>query len=195
MTHRVRKADHKVPLEDFLYRHSPLKKGAVIKNEDKPLSKVDKIMNRIYLGNYQAAKDKQFFKDKNIKAVLNCTQDIPNHFANNRNIEYMRIPVEDSLKERDFELMYKFLPAAVEFIHKHADIQKENVFIHCYAGRQRSISCLAGYLISKHKMTPHEACLFALKKRPEAFHFGASLNFSKSLRKYYKDLKNHNLAA
>jgi protein-tyrosine phosphatase len=107
----------------------------------------------------------------------------------------MRIPVEDSLKERDFELMHKFLPAAVEFIHKHADIQKENVFIHCYAGRQRSISCLAGYLMCKHKMTPHQACLYALKRRPEAFHHGLSLNFSKSLSKYYKDLKNHNLTA
>jgi hypothetical protein len=83
MTGRVRKSDHKLPLEDFIYKHSPIKKGVVIKDEDKPLSKVDKIMNRIYLGNYQAAKDKDFFNKKNIKAVLNCTKDIPNHFAHN----------------------------------------------------------------------------------------------------------------
>ena len=194
MTGRVRKSDHKLPLEDFIYKHSPIKKGVVIKNEDKPLSKVDKIMNRIYLGNYQAAKDRDFFNKKNIKAVLNCTKDIPNHFANNRDIEYMRIPVEDSLKERDFELMHKFLPAAVEFIHKHADIQKENILTHCWGGRQRSCISIAAYLTAYHNMTPHQACLYVLQKRPEAFHHGLSLNFTTSLRNFYKDLKSTNRA-
>lgn len=189
---RKRKETH-LPLAEFIYKHSPIKKGLVIKNEDKPLTKCEKIMNKIYLGNYQAAKDRDFFKDKKIKAVLNCTKDIPNHFAHNKDIEYMRIPVEDSLKEKDFDLMYEYFPVIVEFIHKHTVVQGDNTLIHCWAGRQRSAISVAAYLISKHKMTPHDACKYIMVKRKEAFHFGQSLNFDQALNKYYKKIQKNKL--
>jgi hypothetical protein len=89
-------------LAEFIRKLSPLKTGLQIKDEDAPLAKYNKITDRIYLGNIQAAQDKNFFKEKNIKAVLNCTNDIPNYFQNS-NIEYMRIPVDDSLKQKDFD--------------------------------------------------------------------------------------------
>jgi protein-tyrosine phosphatase len=188
---RVRKADHKLPLSEYLRKHSPVKKGVVIKDEDKPLAKYNNITENIFLGNYQAAKDKQFFKDKKIKAVLNCTKstDIPNHFTHMKDIEYMRIPVDDSLKEKDFELMYEYMPSIVEFIHKHANIAKNNILIHCWAGRQRSAIAVAAYLVAKRNMTPHQACKYVLDKRPEAFHHGLSLNFDQALKKYYKNKK------
>jgi len=182
---RKRKSNPKVALSDYIYKHSPLKRGLVVKNQDKPLTKYNKIMNRIYLGNYQAAKDKDFFKEHKITAVLNCSKDIPNYFHNNKDIEYMRIPVDDSLRQKDFDLMLEFMPSAAEFIHKHSNVQKGNVFIHCYAGRQRSICALVGFLMLKYKMTPEKACKLALSKRPEAFHFGESLNFEQSINKYY----------
>lgn len=186
---RTRRTTHRLSLADYIRRHSPIKAGLRIPDEDKPLTSYNKVANRLYLGNFQAAKDKQFFKDKNIKAVLNCTMDIPNHFANNKEIEYMRIPVEDSLKEKDFEKMYQYMPVIVEFINKHLNLQKNNIFIHCWAGRQRSCISIAAYLVAKHGMTPHEACKLILDKRPEAFHFGKSLNFDGSLNKFYKDIK------
>jgi hypothetical protein len=37
--------------------------------------------------------------------------------------------------------------------------------------------------------TPKQACKLILEKRPEAFHFGMSLNFEKSLERYYQDLQ------
>jgi protein-tyrosine phosphatase len=101
----------------------------------------------------------------------------------------MRIPVEDSLKEHDYELMYRFLPGIVEFIYKHAVLQKQNILVHCWAGRQRSSISVAAYLVAKQGMTPHEACKHVLSKRKESFHFGHSLNFDSSLNKYYKDLQ------
>ena len=185
---RVRKTEHKLTLADFIRRHSPIKAGMRIDDEDKPVTKYDKIMSHIYLGNFQAAKDRDFFKDKKIKAVLNCTRDIPNHFAHNKEIEYMRIPVEDSLKEKDYQLMYQYLPCIVEFIHKHAYIQKHNILVHCWAGRQRSAISVAGYLVAKHGMTPHQACKLVLDKRIESFHFGKSLNFNTSLTKFSRDI-------
>lgn len=187
---RTKKSDHKMSLSDFMRKHSPVKNGVVIKDEDKPLAKYNKICDHVYLGNYQAAKDKQFFKDKKIKAVLNCTKsvDVPNHFAHIKDIEYMRIPVDDSLKEKDFDLMYQYLPCIVEFIHKHADIAKQNILIQCYAGKQRSAISVAAYLVAKRNMTPNEACKFVMDKRPEAFHHGLSVNFDQTLKKYSKTL-------
>jgi len=38
-------------------------------------------------------------------------------------------------------------------------------------------------------MPVKQACKFILEKRPEAFHFGTSLNFSKSILSYKEHLK------
>ena len=67
---RMRKTTHKLSLADYIRKHSPIKAGLRIPNEDKPLAKYDKIMNRIYLGNFQAAKDKEFFKSKHFFALI-----------------------------------------------------------------------------------------------------------------------------
>ena len=188
---RTRKTTHKIPASD-IRKHSPIKNGQFknMKNfdQDKPLYNYNKIMPKIYLGNMQAAKDKKFFQDKKIKAVLNCTKDIPNTFKN-YNIEYMRIPVDDSLKAVDFTKMYHFLPMAADFIYKHAVLQNHAVFINCFAGRQRSACAVAAFLMKYQKMTPYEACLFISKQRVEAFHYSVSLNFDKVLGEFYKDLQ------
>lgn len=177
-------------LEKYIYNLSPIKLGKVsVKNEYTSLSNANKITNRIYLGNINAAKDKEFFKTHKIKAVLNCTTDIPNYFKDDPTIEYMRIPVEDNLRESDFNKMSTYLPVMAEFIHKHADLEKHNIFIHCLAGKQRSPSGVAAYLIKYHNMPVKQACKFILEKRPEAFHFGTSLNFSKSILSYKEHLK------
>lgn len=178
----------KIPLAKELKKHSPVKKGT-LKNEDDFLIPYNKIINRLYIGNIEAASCEDFFKKKNIKAVLNCTKDIPNFFQHIPHIEYMRIPVNDSLKQNDLEKMYEFLPAAVQFIDKHVNIQKNNILIHCYAGRQRSVCASVAFLMHKFKKTPEDACKYILQKRPEAFHYGLSLNFDKSINKYYKDLE------
>jgi len=185
---KTKKTYHKMDLADYIRTHSPIKEGERIPDEDRPRAKYNKIMDRIFLGNFQAAKDKTFFKDNKIRAVLNCTRDIPNHFAHQRDIEYMRIPVEDSLKEKDYELMFKYMPCIVQFIHKHVVLQKNNILIHCWAGRQRSAISVAVYLVSQFNMTPHDACKMIMDKRPEAFHFGRSLNFDQALNKYYATL-------
>ena len=186
---RQRRTDHKISLAEHIRRHSPIKNGLRIPDEDKPLAKYNKIMNRIYLGNFQSAKDKEFFKEKNILAVLNCSKDIPNHFAHDKNIEYMRIPVDDSLKQKDYDQMFEYMPIIVQFIHKHNSVQGNNILVHCYAGRQRSAISVAVYLVDKYGLDPKEACEMVLKKRPEAFHFGKSLNFDQALNKYYRTYK------
>jgi protein-tyrosine phosphatase len=185
---RTRKTTHVNPAT-HIRKHSPIKKGLKVKDEDKPLEKYTKIIPKLYLGNYQAAKDQEFFKKHKIKAVLNCTKDIPNHFVNKKDIEYMRIPVDDSLREVDYKKMYEFFPVIVQFIHKHVVLQGNNILIHCHAGRQRSAISVSVYLVAELGMTPADACKYIMDKRKEAFHFGLSLNFEDSLNKYYKDLQ------
>lgn len=175
-------------LSDYLFRKSPLDKLDIV-NEEEPLTSYNKITNRIYLGNEDASDDENFFKKNKIRAVLNCSKDIPNYFHKDPKIEYLRIPVNDDLKLVDLSTMYKYMPIIVEFIHKHVNIEKNNILVHCAAGRQRSAISVATYLVAKHKLTPKQACSYILKRRPEAFHFGQSLNFDKSLEKYYKKLK------
>lgn len=186
---RTRVQSPKLTLADYIRRHSPIKAGLRIADEDRPLAKYNKIMDKVFVGNFQAAKDRDFFKEKRIRAVLNCTRDIPNHFAHDRNIEYMRIPVEDSLKDKDYDLMYQYMPSIVEFINKHVNIQKNNILVHCWAGRQRSAIAAACFMVSKFNMTPKEACKMVMDKRPEAFHFGKSLNFDQALNKYHRTYK------
>lgn len=177
-------------MNKMLYKHSPVKKNVKYHEEDDPVSNVTKVARRIYLGNYKAAKDKNFFKDNNIKAVLNCTRekDVRNYFPS-AGVEYMRIPVDDSLEKKDFNLMFEFLPAAIEFIHKHVVLQKNNILIHCVMGRQRSVCCLVGFLMKYHDMSPKQAGEYVVDKRQEAFHHGYSVNFNQTINKFYKDLK------
>lgn len=152
-------------------------------------SKIDKIIPRLYIGGYKAAEDPATFKKFKIKAVLNCTKtkDVSNKFAG-KDIEYMRIPVSDSLKQVDIEKMYNYFPTIVEFIYKHVDIEKNAVLVNCVQGMQRSAIAVAAYLVAKHGMTPKEACRLILSKRRVAFHNGNGVNFEKALNKYYKEL-------
>lgn len=182
----VRRRKIKAEIEDRIYRYSPLKRGLKVRSEDEVYCNYNKIMPRLYLGNIDSTTEDKLFREKGIKAVLNCTKNIPNAYEG---VEYMRIPVNDSLKEVDIEKMYRFADVAATFIHKHVDLEKHNMLVHCHAGRQRSAICVAFYLIKYHKMTPEKAYKFIIDKRPEAFHYGKSLNFNESLLAYYKDVQ------
>jgi protein-tyrosine phosphatase len=180
--------DKTAKIENYFLKKSPLKNKKFaekikIFGEDEALSEYNKITTRIFLGNYDAAKNKSFFKKHNIKGVLNCSKEIPNFFKDT-DIEYLRIPIDDSLKDIDIDKFYDYLPLISEFIYKYADIAKQNILIHCAQGRQRSFSAVVAYLISKKNMSLKKATDYVLKKRKEGLHYGTSFNFSKALIKF-----------
>jgi protein-tyrosine phosphatase len=185
-----KRVEKKQDMKDLLYKHSPAKSKIHKSEEDDIVDDYSLILKGLYIGNYRAAENKSFFKSKNIKAVLNCTKlkDIENHMVSDE-CEYMRIPVDDSLKKQDIDLMYKLLPSAVEYINKHVTIEKNNILVHCVMGRQRSVCCVIAYLMKYHGMTPKEGAEYVIDKRQEALHHGYSVNFDKTLNKYYKKLK------
>lgn len=146
------------------------------------------MLPNIWLGDGRAAQSRNFFRKADITAVLNMTPSVPNTFCAEPNIEYMRIPVYDSFEKRDPALMSSYLPVITEFIYKVAVIEKKNIFIGCHLGRQRSCAALAAYLMRFYNKTPFEAMEYILKKKPDAFHYGASVNFAKSINNYYEKL-------
>lgn len=184
-------------LEKHLKAKSPLKASAVpLKTAMKAYGEKHKwnlIIPHLFLGNEDAAKDKNFFKNNKIKAVLNCTKDIPHYFSSDKNIEYLRIPIHDAHTNADIVKMRKFIPLIVEYIYKHVVILKQNILVHCAWGASRSATAVAVYLINKMKMTPEIACETVMKKRNIAFFYGRSVNFEKSILDYYNELKKCNI--
>lgn len=147
----------------------------------------NKIIPNLYIGNIVAAQDFSFIKKHNIKVIINCSNDIPNYYTFNGDIEYHRIPVDDSLDNYDINLMAQLLPKYVSIIEKSLSENKP-ILVHCYAGRQRSACLIAAYLIFKYNYTIDEAYKFIISKRNQAFHYGKGYNFNKSLIEYQNNL-------
>lgn len=147
----------------------------------------DEIIPNLYIGNIDGARKLSFLKDKKIKVIINCTKQIPNYYEDIKyNFEYYRVPIDDSLLDEDIDLMTILLPKYVNIIDNALKNNKP-VFIHCYAGRQRSASIIAAYLIFKYNLTIDEAYKLIISKREESFHYGKSFNFNKSLIDYYNN--------
>lgn len=147
----------------------------------------DKIIPNLFIGNIVAAQDFGFIKKNNIKVIINCSNDIPNYYTLNDNIEYHRLPIDDSLEEYDIKLMSELLPKYVSIIEK-ALSENKPVLVHCYAGRQRSACLIAAYLIFKYNYSLEDAYKYIISKRAQAFHYGKGYNFNKSLIDYQNNL-------
>lgn len=142
----------------------------------------DEIIPGLWLGNKVAAGDQNFSKINNVRAVFNCSKDIPFNATIPR--QY-RIPVDDSRQEPDIGNMEKW---SYEIVYKisqelrRAEAEGSSVLVHCAAGMQRSAASVAMYLIAKKNMTTNEAIAFIRSKRPIAFLPEA--NFYKSIRAF-----------
>lgn len=143
--------------------------------------KANEIISGLWLGDMNAATDSSFFKKYNIKAVINCTPDVPMLF---RNVDYLNLVLDDSLKEIDILKMTYYLPKAVEFIHLKKDIEGKNILIHCHAGMQRSAAVVAAYLYKYHGLSLTDARKLIELRRPVAFHHGRHVNFIDALNHY-----------
>lgn len=140
---------------------------------------------KLWVGDASAAKDLGFLSRANIGAIVNATRDIPNYHTDYqaKEIEYMRIPVNDSLQDVDTERMRVFLPHAASFIYKNRDLEKKHVLVHCAAGVQRSATIAAFYLHLYEDVPLTQAIEQIVRARPQAFRHGTQLNFRKALEK------------
>jgi len=160
---------------------------------------VDQILPRLWLGNAKAALDIDFIYKNKIDLIINCTPNTP--FISNVGIETFRIPVYDSLLEKDILLMEQYFKIFIPLLLRKYTIEKKNILIHCQAGKQRSAILTAALLkvlldnnyinitgIPKqsNKIKQFNYIYnYMLSKRPKVFSYGFRVNFEKTYFRYF----------
>jgi len=162
----------------------------------KPNVIMSKITDKLYLGNAEDAMNRRFLQQIRCTVLINCTKGYPNDSSIPIQI---RIPVDDDLQPKSKSDMTQYLIMLVPRIEQY--INNGNVvFVHCYAGMQRSAIVVLSYLVyhqyhrcihDKHMICPREYLFTAVleylrMKRPLVFAYGSSINFKDSFDDFCK---------
>lgn len=167
------------------------------------------IIPGLWLGNHQSAIDIDFLKKNDINFILNCTPNTPffnelrskKSFSELQDIDTYRIPVNDSLLERDFILMEKYLKIILPILVEKYTSDKKNILIHCQAGKQRSaivVAALLKRLLDKNHITIDSIPTniskeqqyqliydYLLSKRSQVFTYGLRINFDRTYKRFF----------
>lgn len=170
---------------------------------------VTEIIPGLWLGNHQSAINIVFLKKNNINFILNCTPNTPffneihskKSLSEFQEIDTYRIPVKDSLLEKDFILMEKYLKIILPILIKKYTSDKKNILIHCQAGKQRSAIVVAALLkrlldknyinidsIPKNISKEQQYQLiydYLLSKRSQVFTYGLRINFDSTYKRFF----------
>lgn len=166
----------------------------------------DEIIPNLWLGNHRSALNIDFLKKNNINLIINCT---PNKSFIKKyllELETYRIPVNDSLLEKDFLLMQRYFQIVIPLLLRKYTIEKKNILVHCHMGKQRSAIVVAAllkvlldynYIELKHfvkgnindkKKQFDYICNYIVLKRPQAFTFGYRINFKHTFYRFFNIL-------
>lgn len=147
------------------------------------------ILPNIWIGSHKDALNNKFIKNNHIQVIINCTKTIP--FSKLQNIKKIRIPVNDSLKDEDIELLYQYFDKTNKILNQTFS-SLTPVLVHCYAGKQRSATVIAAFIMEVTKLDKLD--IIAMIKSKKNNCFTPCINFSKSLDKFKNDLlKKNNL--
>ncbi len=91
----------------------------------------------IYIGSAYNAGNPDIFETYRIRRVLNVTADVPTFFEDRA--MYLRVPLEDTAEQA---LLHRDVKAAVDFVTGGIE-RGQNVLIHCFLGRSRSVAIAA----------------------------------------------------
>eukprot|EP01012_Entosiphon_sulcatum_P034655 TRINITY_DN43990_c0_g1_i1.p1 TRINITY_DN43990_c0_g1~~TRINITY_DN43990_c0_g1_i1.p1 ORF type:complete len:383 (+),score=31.01 TRINITY_DN43990_c0_g1_i1:61-1209(+) len=127
-------------------------------------SPVNKVMPYLYIGNVDASQDYDILHKLGIRAILNCTPDVPNSFEK-QGVTYYRIPVLDT---PDAQIKPYFEPS-MKFIHSFRELDR-GVLVHCHWGMSRSASVVLAYLMWCGKFAGFEEALSFLRERRPVVH-------------------------
>lgn len=150
-------------------------------------------------GNQASSRDKGFLSRKNVKYILNLTNESEETAA----VEYKTIALEDD----DDQELQPHLEAAFEFIskaakdrptsspsHKHKDkeeTEKATVLVHSYYGMSRSAAVVIAYLMKEKGMSLKDA-YHHLKERHSSVN--PNDNFVVQLIRYEQELFDGNMS-
>ena len=139
----------------------------------------NKIINNIYLGNYNDSMNNDFINDFNL--IINCSKDLPFNSNINNNIKKIRVSINDDLSKQSNIDLYNYLNYITNVIHQYNNNNKK-IFIYCYAGKQRSPSIIAAYLIKYYNFSTYEAINYIKQKKNNTFK--PKVNFYNSLNNF-----------
>ena len=132
------------------------------------------IVNNIYLGSSHNAANKKLLNDKNIKYIINVTNEIDNYYPND--FTYVNYRLNDNNEEP----IIHYLEDSYKKIKSFQKNNNGNILVHCFMGASRSATIVAYYLIRENNMEPKEAYLYLKEKR----------DLVNPTILFYKDLKN-----
>lgn len=138
---------------------------------------VTEVIPNLWLGNVQDSLDSVFIS--NIDIVINCTKDLK--FLDESK-KCIRIPIEDNLEDIEIQNLYSYLSKITEYIHNNLR-QGRRVFVHCFAGKQRSASVVIAYIMRYYKLDLNKAIELVKSKR--MIIFTPQCNFERALIEFY----------
>lgn len=133
------------------------------------------IITNLWIGNLKAITSKDFYNQKNIQYVINCSIDAPFLKVMN-DCKKFRLKINDT-SEINNKLLYKLNTTINKYLSNNM-----GVLLFCYSGTQCSPMLLTSYLIQYSKINIHNIILSIQNKYSNAFN--EHNNFKNTLEKY-----------
>ncbi len=130
------------------------------------IDKYNKILNNLYIGNYQSPLDKEFLKKRNIKLIVNCTKTYD--YSVDDEIHMIRLNITDFNSPENNIIIASNIDKILEIINIYLE-SNEGVLVHCHMGQQRSAMVVACYLMKYLKMPMIDSIKKIQKHRKLAF--------------------------
>ncbi|GAA5815256.1 hypothetical protein MFLAVUS_008762 [Mucor flavus] len=97
-----------------------------------------------------------------IRRVLNMAEECQDEGVDKQRLMYHKISARDTLEMKNIELV---MMEAVQFIEE-AKKNHEPIYVHCKAGKSRSITAILAYLVTSERWTLKRAYRHVIKARP-----------------------------
>ena len=123
--------------------------------EIKKSNNINKITDKIYLGDEEGAKEFDYLQSENIHFVLSFIKNPP-VYPKEMNINLMHIDLEETLTIN----IVNYLKKCINFIDK-----ADKIYIHCNCGINRSPAIVIGYLMWKTHSTYDDVFNFVKQRR------------------------------
>ena len=144
----------KIGLEDQENKKDELEK--LLSNKVQlPSDFIDKITDKIYLGDIEGATDFDYLSKEKINNVLSIIH-IPIDYTEEDKINHKVINIDDF---EDVNII-KYFKECIDFIEK-----SDKVFVHCMCGISRSPSIVIAYLMWKAHCSYYDAYFFVKNRR------------------------------
>ena len=104
------------------------------------------ILDNIWLGNARNAASFYDLKNKNIKLIINVTNEISNYYP--EEFDYLKYDINDNNKDEIIDFLKDSYQKIIDFKKNNND---KHILIHCFMGASRSASILLYYIINTLK--------------------------------------------